>query len=118
MTRTTARRALRAARRPIGCRSPTHISPRASRCAGLGGGPLAGENVKRIRTIPKASILDEGESGQAKGLDDFADWRKYALPVEYALHDAVRHGPARGRGAVRDSDLGVDVLDVVLGGPG
>jgi hypothetical protein len=30
----------------------------------------------------------------------------------------VRHGPARGGGAVRHADLGVDVLDVVLGGPG
>ena len=39
------------------------------------------------------------------------------LPVEYTLHDAVLDRPARGRGPVRHADLGVDVLDVVLGGP-
>lgn len=31
--------------------------------------------------------------------------------------DVVGHGPARGGSAVRHADLGIDVLDVVFGGP-
>jgi hypothetical protein len=43
----------------------------------LGRSPLAGENVKRLRTIPDASVLDEREPRQAKRFDNLADRSKY-----------------------------------------
>src|SRR3954447_6777763 len=43
--------------------------------------------------------------------------RPCPLSAEYAVNNAVRHRPARGRSPVGHADLGVDVLDVVFGGP-
>jgi len=66
----------------------------------------------RGASLPAVSRAPQAQPGTARPA-------RPALPSAAgdAVHDAVRHGPARGGGAVRHADLGVDVLDVMLGGP-
>src|SRR4051794_32235974 len=107
------------------------LTPIASTSTSSWPGPGSGSGSSRssstsgppfsVTTIARKSLSSRGLDWTARETNGIAAavvGGPTASDLSHSLDDRVLHGPERGRGSRRNADLGVDVLDVVVGGLG
>src|SRR4051794_19116602 len=107
------------------------LTPIASTSTSSWPGPGSGSGSSRssstsgppfsVTTIARKSLSSRGLDWTARETNGIAAavvGGPTASDLCHSLDDRVLHGPECGRGPRRNADLGVDVLDVVVGGLG